>query len=202
MLLSHRKCHLPRHLPPRLVSRSCCVWRDGTDPGAISFLVIIPAISQLVVNKSDLVLVNAAVMQPRAESIQLTLESALNLKIALPVRIEPIVLNLFVRDTGPNEPWANVTIAGKTIKGNTTLGVSDVHTPLINTTTWTSYVHNVVFDQFTTLSLRGTTNSYLGVLKSPVVMDKDVVSPSKLTTLLPPLSLETVETATNLEPGF
>ncbi|KAJ5668602.1 uncharacterized protein N7477_007172 [Penicillium maclennaniae] len=144
----------------------------------VFFLVAIPAISQLVVNKSDLVLVNAAVMQPRAESIQLTLESALNLKIALPVRIEPIVLDLFVRDTGSKAPWGNVTIAGKTIKGNTTLGVSDVHTPLINTTTWTSYVHDVVFDKTTALSLRGTTNSYLGVLKSPVVMDKDVVSPT------------------------
>lgn len=119
-------------------------------------------------------------MQPRAESIQLTLLSALDLKLALPVRIEPIVLDLFVRDTGPNEPWANVTIAGKTIKGNTTLGVTDVHTPLINTTTWTSYVHNVVFDKYSTLSLKGSTNSYLGVLKSHVVMDKDVVSPSKL----------------------
>ncbi|KAJ5119187.1 hypothetical protein N7526_010824 [Penicillium atrosanguineum] len=126
----------------------------------VFFLVAIPAISQLVVNKSDLVLVNAAVMQPRAESIQLTLESALNLKIALPVRIEPIVLDLF------------------TIKGNTTLGVTNVHTPLINTTTWTSYVHNVVFDKYTALSLKGPTNSYLGVLKSPVVMDKDVVSPN------------------------
>ncbi|KAJ5297221.1 uncharacterized protein N7443_008114 [Penicillium atrosanguineum] len=144
----------------------------------VFFLVAIPAISQLVVNKSDLVLVNAAVMQPRAESIQLTLESALNLKIALPVRIEPIVLDLFVRDTGSDAPWGNVTIAGKTIKGNTTLGVTNVHTPLINTTTWTSYVHNVVFDKYTALSLKGPTNSYLGVLKSPVVMDKDVVSPT------------------------
>jgi hypothetical protein len=150
----------------------------------------------LVVDKSDLVLVNAAVLQPRAESIQLTLLSALDLKIALPVRIEPIVLDLFVRDTGPNEPWANVTIAGKTIKGNTTLGVTDVHTPLINTTTWTSYVHNVVFDKYAALSLKGPTNSYLGVLKSRVVMDKDIVSPSKLLRL----SSEAVRTATNRAP--
>lgn len=156
----------------------------GTDPRTISFLVVIPAISQLVVDKSNLVLVNAAVMQPRAESIQLTLQSALDLKIALPVRIEPIVLDLFLRDTGPKEPWANVTIAGKTIRGNTTLGVSDVPTPLTNTTTWTSYVHDVVFNKYSTLSLKGSTNSFLGVLKSHVVMDKDVVSPSKLAPLL------------------
>jgi hypothetical protein len=132
----------------------------------------------LVVNKSDLVLVNAAVMQPRPDSIQLTLESALDLKIALPVRIEPIVLNLFNRDTGFDNPWANITIDGKTIKGNTTLGVTDKHTPFSNVTVWTNYVHDVVFKKESALSLHGSTNSFLGKLKSRVTMDKDVVSPS------------------------
>ncbi|OOQ84520.1 hypothetical protein PEBR_29860 [Penicillium brasilianum] len=144
----------------------------------IFFLVIIPAISQLVVNKSNLVLVNAAVMQPRPDSIQLTLQSALDLKIALPVRIEPIVLNLFNRDTGSDNPWANITIDGKTIKGNTTLGVTNQYTPFSNETIWTNYVHDVVFKKESTLSLRGSTNSYLGKLKSHVTMDKDVVSPT------------------------
>jgi hypothetical protein len=117
-------------------------------------------------------------MQPRPDSIQLTLESALDLKIALPVRIEPIVLNLFNRDTGFDNPWANITIDGKTIKGNTTLGVTDKHTPFSNVTVWTNYVHDVVFKKESALSLHGSTNSFLGKLKSRVTMDKDVVSPS------------------------
>lgn len=181
MLLPDWKYHLPRHLPPHLVS--CAVWEARVkDLNLIplrSFLLIIPAISQLVLNKSDLVLVNASVMQPRPESVQLTLKSALDLKIALPVRIEPITLDLFVRDIGVQDPWANITIPGLTIKGNTTLGIQDVHTPLTNVSTWTSYVHDVVFQKETALSLKGSTNSYLGVLKSYVTMDKDIVSPSK-----------------------
>lgn len=144
-----------------------------------SFLVAIPAISQLVVDKSNLVLVNAAVMQPRPDSIQLTLESALDLKVALDVRIEPINLALFVRDTGAGEPWGSALIDGKMIKGNTTLGIKSTHTPLINETTWYNYVRQVIFQEETALSVRGTTNSYLGVLKSKVTMDKDIVSPSK-----------------------
>ncbi|KAK9854245.1 hypothetical protein MYU51_004107 [Penicillium brevicompactum] len=143
----------------------------------VFFLVAIPAISQMVVNKSDLVLVNAAVLNPRPDMISLTLQSALNLKIALPVRIEPITLDLFVRDTGASNAWANATIDGKVIKGNSTLGVSKVETPLTNLTTWVEYVHNVVNKKDTALSVRGTTNSYLGVLKSKVTMDKDIVSP-------------------------
>jgi len=133
----------------------------------------------MVVNKSDLVLVNAAVLNPRPNIISLTLESALNLKIALPVRIEPITLDLFVRDVGPSNAWADATIDGKIIKGNTTLGVSNVETPLTNLTTWVEYVRNVVFEKETPLSVRGVTNSYLGALKSRVTMDKDVTSPGK-----------------------
>ncbi|KAJ5749341.1 uncharacterized protein N7511_011037 [Penicillium nucicola] len=143
----------------------------------VFFLVAIPAISQMVVNKSDLVLVNAAVLNPRPDRIQLTLQSALDLKIALPVRIEPITLDLFVRDAGAENKWASADLAGMVVKGNTTLGVSDVSTPLTNLTTWVEYVHNVVFKETTPLSIKGTTNSYLGVLKSPVTMDKDVYSP-------------------------
>lgn len=124
-------------------------------------------------------LVEASVLNPQPDSIQLTLKSALNLKIALPVRIEPIDLDLYVRDYNDNKPWTNVTLDGLTIKGNTTLGVENQHRPLIDQDTWVDYVHSVVFNKESTLSLKGSTNSYLGVLKSHVTMDKDVTSPSK-----------------------
>jgi hypothetical protein len=119
-------------------------------------------------------------MQPQPSSIRLTLQSALDLKIALPVRIEPIKLDLFVRDRGASSSWGEATIPGITIKGNTTLGVSDTHTPLQNLSTWVNYVQSVVFQKESTLSIKGTTNSYLGVLKSKVTMNKDVTSPGKL----------------------
>lgn len=148
-----------------------------------SFLIVIPAISQLVVDKSSLVLVSAAVMQPRANSVQLSLMSKINLKIALPVRIEPITLDLYLQNLGQANPWGNITIPGTSIKGIASLGVDNVHVPFMNSSTWTSYVHDVVFKEETGLSLNGTTNSYLGVLKSRVTMTKDVVAPS---TFLPP----------------
>ncbi|KAJ5549367.1 hypothetical protein N7513_006601 [Penicillium frequentans] len=144
----------------------------------VFFLVAIPAISQLVVDKSDLVLVSAAVMQPQPNTMQLTLLSALDLKIALPVRIDPITLNLFVRDNGAANPWGQANLTGMTIRGNSTLGVTDKFTPILNSTTWTDYVRDVVFQKETALSVKGTTDSFLGVLKSKVTMNKDVVSPT------------------------
>lgn len=118
-------------------------------------------------------------MKPRPDSVQLTLQSSLDLHILLPVRIEPITLELYVGETGPEYPWADVTIPGLKVHGITTLGVENVPTPLINTTVWTDYVREVVFQKEAALGIKGATNSYLGVLKAHVNMQKNVVSPSK-----------------------
>lgn len=157
-----------------------------------SFLVAIPAISQLVVNKSDLLLVNAAIKQPKPDSFILTLQSALDLKIALPVRIEPITLNLYVHDLGAQNYWGDITIPGQTIKGNTTLGVANHFETIHNMSTWNQYVHDVVFEKEAGLSVHGATNSYLGVLKSHVVMDKTIVSPSRFYSAFNPTRILTV----------
>lgn len=157
-----------------------------------SFLVAIPAISQLVVNKSDLLLVNAAIKEPKPDSFILTLQSALDLKIALPVRIEPITLNLYVHDLGAQNYWGDITIPGQTIKGNTTLGVANHLEPIHNLSTWNQYVHDVVFEKEAGLSVHGETNSYLGVLKSHVVMDKTIFSPSRFYCAFNPTRILTV----------
>lgn len=135
--------------------------------------------AQLVVNKSDLWLVNAQVVQPKADSVILTLQANVDLKIALPVRIEPVTLHLFEREYGHDNPYAGVNIGGQTIKGNYTLGVSDQFTPIQNQTVWEKFVKQVLFQEETSLAMYGKLTAYLGVLKCHVTMDKDVVAPSK-----------------------
>lgn len=135
--------------------------------------------AQLVVNKSDLWLVNAQVVQPKADSVILTLQANVDLKLALPVRIEPVTLYLFEREYGHDNPYAAVNIPGSNIKGNYTLGVSDQFTPIQNQTVWEKFVKQVVFQEKTSLAMYGKMTAYLGVLKSHVTMDKDVVAPSK-----------------------
>lgn len=135
--------------------------------------------AQLVVNKSDLWLVNAQVAQPKPDSVILTLQANVDLKLALPVRIEPFTLYLFEREYGHDYPYAAVDIPDSTIKGNYTLGVSDQFTQLQNQTVWEKFVKQVLFQEETALAMYGKMTAYLGVLKSHVTMDKDVVAPSK-----------------------
>jgi hypothetical protein len=137
-------------------------------------------VAQLVVNKSDLWLVNAQVMQPKPDSVIMTMQANVDLKLALPVRIEPVTLNLFEREYGHDNPYVSVDIPGQTIKGNYTLGVSDQFTRIQNLTVWEKFVKQAVFQEKTSLAMYGKMTAYLGVLKSHVTMDKDVVAPSKL----------------------
>ncbi|KAJ5342907.1 hypothetical protein N7541_012031 [Penicillium brevicompactum] len=144
----------------------------------VFFLVVIPAVAQLVVNKSDLWIVNAEVMSPTPTTVEMTLAAKVNLKLALGVRLDPVIFYTFVRSYGHEDAWGAINIPGQTIKGNYTLGVDNQHTPLLNLTTWEAFVNQTVFQKETALSLYGVTDGYLGVLKSHIVLNKDVVIPS------------------------
>ncbi|KAJ6140378.1 hypothetical protein N7471_006864 [Penicillium samsonianum] len=144
----------------------------------VFFLVAIPAIAQLVVNKSDLRIVNAEVMHPTADTVRMTLEAKVNLKIALGVRLDPVVFYIFVRSIGHENAYAGIEIPGQTIKGNYSLGVTDQLTPILNMTSWETFVNQTVFQKETALSLYGVTTGYLGVLKNHITLDKDVAMPT------------------------
>ncbi|KAJ5273017.1 hypothetical protein N7478_008142 [Penicillium angulare] len=144
----------------------------------IFFLICIPAIAQLVVNKSDLWLTSAVVNSPKPDSVILTLQTNVDLKLAVPARIEKLPLKLFERAFGVSDYYAEITIPGQTIKGNHTMGVTDQFTPLGNMTAWNEFVRQVVFQEETSLAVEGTTNAYLGVLKSHVKLNKNIKSPT------------------------
>ncbi|PWY87496.1 hypothetical protein BO70DRAFT_421253 [Aspergillus heteromorphus CBS 117.55] len=139
----------------------------------IFFLIIIPAIAQRVVDGSTLLLDHADVLQPRPDSIMLSIKSSLSLPINLPVRIDPITLSLFNRDLPENNTWSKLYMDGANIKGNSTLKVDNQFTPL-NVYQWKQYVQSVVFQKHAILSVKGTTTAYIGKLKARVKMNKDI----------------------------
>lgn len=143
-----------------------------------SFLICIPAISQNVVNRSTLLLDSASVLEPRPDTVKLSLVSALKLPVSIPVSIDPITLELFNREQPMNNTWGKTYLPATTIKGNTSLGVTDQLTP-IDPDMWYDYVWKVVHLHHPPLSVRGKTMSYLGELKSKISLDKDIPQTSK-----------------------
>lgn len=111
----------------------------------------------------------------------MTIATKVDLHLALPVWIPSVVFSLFNRlpGFGKDYPYAHLPVPAQTIKGNYTLGVSDIYTPILNSTSFTEFVREVVFQDKTTFSLYAVTNAYLGVLKSHVHMNKNIVAPCK-----------------------
>lgn len=103
--------------------------------------------------------------------MMLTLEAALDLGVIFPVRIEPLTLSIYDREATGNDTIFKSTIGASRIDGNTTLGVKDVLTPL-NVPLWTEYVHKVVFNKNEPLPVKGSTTTYIGILKAHVHVDK------------------------------
>ncbi|GLA64982.1 hypothetical protein AtubIFM54640_006716 [Aspergillus tubingensis] len=139
----------------------------------IFFCLIIPAIAQRVLDNGTLVLVHADVLQPRPNSIQLSINSALDLPISFPVRMNNLTLSLFNRFLPENNTWAKLYMDGATISGNTTLTVDDQFTPL-DVYQWTQYVRSVVFEPHAPLSVKAPVTAYIGKLKSKITLNKDI----------------------------
>ena len=183
MHLPYCQCDLLSYFLARFVSHSalliCLLFFFSRTNAKQSFLIAIPAIAQLVVNKSDLRIVNAEVLHPTKDTVRMTLEAKVNLKLALGVRLDPVVFYTFVRSAGHENAYAGIDIPGQTIKGNYSLGVTNQLTPILNMTSWETFVSQTVFQKESALSLYGVTTGYLGVLKNHIVLDKDVVIPSE-----------------------
>lgn len=207
MHLPHRQCDLLGYFLTRFVSHSALLLRlmfiinFDTNAKQAFWWQFRPS-PQLVVNKSDLRIVNAEVMHPTTDTVRMTLEAKVNLKLALGVRLDPVVFYTFVRSAGHENAYAGIEIPGQTIKGNYSLGVTDQLTPILNMTSWETFVGQTVFQKETALSLYGVTTGYLGVLKNHIVLDKDVVIPSEYFTIVVCLPLLISEIALNKFEGF
>ncbi|KAJ9295977.1 hypothetical protein DTO271G3_5552 [Paecilomyces variotii] len=166
--------------PKRHMRRFCfCYLLFLTILGAIAlpilFLLIIPAVAQDVLNSSELVLVSGVVADPKPDSVLLTVISALDLK-GFTVRTEPLTLDLFIRKLS-DESFAQVNIPAAKVHGNTTLGVTDQHTPILYQQGWQQFVDNILLLEKGLVSVRGKTTAYLGKLKCPVWLNRDLEMP-------------------------
>ncbi|KAL2222674.1 hypothetical protein M432DRAFT_527064, partial [Thermoascus aurantiacus ATCC 26904] len=140
------------------------------------FVYAIPAIAQQVVDDSTLTITSAMIMQPRPDSVNLTMFSRLVLPFGIPIRVDAMTLNMFIRELHPFAPYAQLYLPEATIHKSIVQGVKNQHTPILNMTGWETFVQHAVNDKQGPVSLKGTTISHIGKLKAKVTLDKDVWS--------------------------
>lgn len=140
----------------------------------VSFLVILPAIAQRLVNNAKIPIHSAEVLRPTPDSITFSLAASLNVPLGLSVEIDAFNLSLFNRQVKPMTPFITVPLGKTHLKGNSELTVTNQTTHILDETQFVDFLANAVYSKTFTLSAYGKTTAHLGKLKIPLKLDKDV----------------------------
>lgn len=130
-----------------------------------SFLLIIPRIAQDLLNSGSIVIDSASILQPQNDSILLSIKSHIYVPGPFTVQTEPEHLQMYVPQTGPDYPMAQLNLPGVSIHKNTSIGADNQFTLFDNYTSWQSFVHNTIFLNAGGIGLKGKVTAQLGKIK-------------------------------------
>ncbi|KAJ5657052.1 hypothetical protein N7507_009002 [Penicillium longicatenatum] len=139
-----------------------------------SFLVIIPAIAQRIVDNTDLPIYSAEILDPKAESVSFTLHTSLSVPVGLQIRTNAFDLSLFDRDVKPIQPYLNVGLPSYTLKGNTDMILTQNDTTILDQAQFVRTLSQAVYNERFTMSAKGKTVGHLGEIKAPFTLNKDI----------------------------
>lgn len=141
-------------------------------------MVAFPAIAQLMVDKADLPIYSAKIMDPQPDSIVYSMMGGLNVPKPFSVRLEPIELELFIDEGLPErKPYVKVQLFhpdGKTLKGNATVEINDQRAQIIDHDEFNRFLEEAVYNEDFTLSAFGKGRAWLGKLKADLDLRKNV----------------------------
>lgn len=172
MLLSGGLHCLPGHFPSNLVSLCNRALNCGSYIN--SFLIIIPAIAQLIVDKTSLPVYSAEILDPKPDRVSFSLKTSLSIPAGIKVHIDPVNLTLFIRDEKPVEPYLMVPLHGYDLSGTTNISVTRNDTKILDKPDFIQVLTHAVYQRRFTMSAKGSTVGHLGALDAPLTLNKDV----------------------------
>jgi hypothetical protein len=145
----------------------------------LSFIFIIPAIAQDLLNSGSIVIDAASILQPTSTSVMLKISSHVYVPGPFTVKTDPLQLQIFVPQTGSDYPMATLNMPANSIHKNTSMNMDGSQfTPFENYTSWQGFVHNTIFLDDGGLGLKGHVGTQLGQIKK-FNLDINKVAPSK-----------------------
>lgn len=139
-----------------------------------SFLVVIPAIGQRIVDDTDLPIYGAEILDPKPDTISFALHTSLKVPGGLRIHTDPLDLSLFDKDSGPKEPYLSVSLPAYNLKGTTDMIITQNNTKILNKSKFIDTLISAVYNERFTLSAKGSTVGHLGKLKAPLTLHKNV----------------------------
>lgn len=110
-----------------------------------------------------------------ATEVKLAINTSLS--TPLPARINNLTLNLYNKDTSPYSPFANITVPGQRIKGDTKVNVPSQLVIIQNVSELTTWFGRVIDSDKVEFSVKGKPTVFLGKLRSDVNLDKTISMP-------------------------
>jgi hypothetical protein len=140
----------------------------------LSFLVILPAIAQRLVDDASVPIESVLVLNPTPNGVTFSLSASLNVPLGLAVRVDTFNLSLFNREVKPRTPYVTVPLESIHLKGKSNITISNQTIQIQDQDQFTSFLATAVYSKRFTLSVYGKTTAHLGKLKIPLTLDKDV----------------------------
>jgi hypothetical protein len=101
---------------------------------------------------------------------------SLNASIKVPVAfdLKALTLNMFTNDSDAENPYARITLPEQKLDGQTTISITNQTTQILNQTQFQSFLANTVNSGTFNLNIEGSTDGFLGSLKTPITLNKQI----------------------------
>lgn len=141
-----------------------------------SFKIAIPAIAQRTLDDTPLSVKKAQLLDPTPDSISVSLDTILDIPLkATTIKTDPFTLELFNRDTKPRTPYLNLDLPKYTLRGTSSLQISEDNAPFASQTEFMKVLSSALHSREFQLSARGSTTGHIsGALHSDLTLDKNV----------------------------
>jgi len=114
------------------------------------------------------------IMNPKPDSVEYSLVASLKVPGGATVDLKPTTLSLYTPEMGPKDPYIRVSLPEYHLKGTTTVSITNETAQILNLPQFIDFLGSAVSAKNFTLSAYGSTAAYLGILKAPIKLKKNV----------------------------
>ncbi|KAI6588033.1 hypothetical protein MCOR06_006092 [Pyricularia oryzae] len=137
-----------------------------------SFLVIIPAIIQKLMNEASLPINGDTLALHSPDELKVSIKTTVAMPAGIVASLDPITLQLYNSKTTAFSPFMAVDLPKQHLDGPTDIDAPESIVRISNKTELTSWLRYVVRDPTVDLSLRGDSHINLGAIRSAVHLEK------------------------------
>ncbi|OKP11078.1 hypothetical protein PENSUB_3514 [Penicillium subrubescens] len=131
--------------------------------------------AQRIVDNTKLLVYSASVLDPKPDTVTFTVDTSLDIPLAVKIRTDPLNLSLFNRDEKPMEPYFIAALSTFSLKGGTNMiNLTQRDNKILSQHQFVKILATAVYQDRFVISVKGSTVGHIGALKASLALDKDV----------------------------